>query len=356
MSTATPVRVALAGCGTVGAALVRLMQSARIDGANPRFELVRVLVRDPSRDRGVTISDELLTTDPAALVDADVDVVVEALGGLEPAGAIARAVVERGGRLVTANKMLLARCGGALAETARARGGAIAFEGAVGGGVPAVQALRSLAGGPSVRRVTGILNGTANYVLSRLERGDSYDAALAGARARGLAEADPSRDLDGSDAADKIALLAWIAFGVAPERVEVRRRGLLPDPERLVREALAEGERLRLVAECVREGNRVSAVVEPRRVPPGSPLGTTVGEENRVEIDLGWCAPLTLSGPGAGGDPTAAAVWGDLLACAAELRAARRVSSSGPRTGSRSGRTSAARGVPVVPLGAARTA
>jgi Homoserine dehydrogenase len=171
-----------------------------------------------------------------------------------------------------------------------------------------------LVGASTPLSVRGILNGTSNYVITLLERGASLETAIASARERGLAEADCSRDLDGRDAAAKLAIIAWITFGIPPAALRVRRTPLLPGLERLVRVAATEEASVRLVAECTQlPGHRVAAAVEPVIVASRSAFGRTTLEENRVEVDLGWQSPLSVSGPGAGGRPTAAALLSDLL-------------------------------------------
>ena len=311
-----PLRIALAGCGVVGGELLRLLDRASADLAarGRALDVVRVLVRDLRRERDVPVARERFTGDVGEFVVADADVVVEAIGGLDPAARIARAALARGAHFVTANKALVAAEGTALAALAAERGATLRFDAAVGGGVPALRVIESALGGARPRAVRGILNGTSNFVLTRLEGGATLDAALGEARRRGFAEADASRDLDGRDAADKLAIVAWRAFGVAPERVIVRRRGLLPHPERLVDLARALGARLRLVAECAATGAGIVASVEPTVVAADGALGRTIDEENRVEIDAGWSAPLSAGGPGAGGAPTATAILSDLLA------------------------------------------
>jgi homoserine dehydrogenase len=162
--------------------------------------------------------------------------------------------------------------------------------------------------------VRGILNGTSNFVISHLERGATLEDALKAARDCGLAEADFSRDLDGRDAAAKLSIIAWIAFGITPSSLHLRRTPLLPGIERLVRCAAALGGRVRLIAECTRlEDETVVASVEPVIVPESSAFARTTLEDNRVEVDLGWSSPLSVSGPGAGGAPTAAALLSDLV-------------------------------------------
>lgn len=311
------IRVALAGCGVVGSALVRLLHSsADAIGARHgvRVEIVRVLVRDPRRKRDVPLRASIFTGDVAQFVAEDVDVVVEAIGGSEVAGEIARAALSRGTRLITANKELVASAGTSLAALGRGSGATLDFGAAVGGGVPVISTLRDLLGTSSPVYVRGILNGTSNYVLSQLERGSDYPEALAAACRRGLAEADCTRDMDGSDSAAKLAIVAWVSFGVDPATLPVRRIGLLPEPARFVRHAAALGGRVRLVAECARVSDGgIACAVEPVIVPLESSFARTELEDNRVEVGLGWSGPLAVSGPGAGGAPTATSLLSDLL-------------------------------------------
>ena len=311
------VRLALAGCGVVGGGLVRLLHNARDDIASRfgvRFSVEKVLVRHPDRDRHVPVDGTLFTNDLGAFLRTDADIVVEAIGGEEPALTIASAALANGRKFVTANKELIAAAGDKLSSLAHERETSIDFGAAVGASAPVISTLRDLLGASPPRSVRGILNGTSNYVISELERGVSLELALAGARERGLAEADCSRDLDGRDAAAKLAIAAWIAFGIRPASLRIRRTGVLPLLPELVATASALGGRLRLIAECAQlDGDRVVAAVEPVVLSAGSAFARTVGEENRIEIDQGWSAPLSVSGPGAGGEPTASALLSDLL-------------------------------------------
>lgn len=315
------VRVALAGCGTVGNELVRLLRlrGDAIERAHGiRFELARVLVRDPARARPEPVASHLITSDLDAFLDdaADADVVVEAIGGLEPAARIAGVALEHGRVFVTANKALVAEKGGQLQESARRGGGSLLYEAAVAGGVPVIRMLRGPLTQTEIRGVRGILNGTSNYLLTRMTAGQRFEAALSEARARGFAEADPSRDLDGRDAADKIRILAWLAFGVDPADVRVRRRGLLPRPDRLVADAAAVGGVVRLLAECTgRAGadDQVEATVEPVILPPDSHAARTEGADNLVAVDTAHSGVIRISGPGAGGAATASAVLADMI-------------------------------------------
>jgi homoserine dehydrogenase len=313
---APTVRVALAGCGTVGGELVRMLhRDAAETGARHGlpFQLVRVLVAHGDHPRPDELDRALLTTDLDTFLGTDADVVVEAIGGLEPALTIARAALARGGRLVTPNNALVAAHGPELAALARRSGGRLDFESAVGGGIPIVRTLRESLSLTGIQAVRGILNGTTNYVLSRLEDGWTFTDALADAQARGFAEADPSRDLRGEDAADKLRILAWLAFGTEPARLQVRRRGLGDGADRLARAARALGGAVRLVAEAARVPNGVAASVEPVLVSVTSDLGRTRDAENLVLVESGTNGRIRLAGPGAGGAPTATALLGDMV-------------------------------------------
>lgn len=317
-------RVAVAGCGVVGGELVRLLRAhaeRKPRSSAPRFELVRVLVRDPTRPRPVELAPDVLTTDIDSFVTSGADVVIEALGGVDPAERIARASLVRGARFVTANKALVASAGATLARLARRHSSTLDFEAAVGGALPIVRILRDSLSGVSVRRIRGVLNGTTNFILSRLEAGSTFASALREAQRQGYAEADAARDLDGRDAADKIAILAWLASGMEPADVVVRRRGILPDPDRLSCDAEALGGCVRLLAECTVGPRRVTASVEPVIVRVDDEFGRTTGALNRVRIDTDWDQPITVSGPGAGGPETAAALFGDIARAASPVTA-----------------------------------
>lgn len=310
------VRVALAGCGAVGSALVRELANRR-DALESRHgmrvELTRVLVRDVARDRDAALDRSLFTADLDDFLRADADVVIEAIGGIDPARCILESALRRGREVITANKELLAEHGTSLTALAQQHGAALRYDAAVGGGVPILRLLDDALGAGIPARVRGIFNGTTNFVLTRLERGASLDAALAEARRAGFAEADASRDLDGRDAAAKIRLVAWAAFGVAPETLDVRRASLLPDPARFARLADRFGRRVRQVGECALVDGVVVGTVEPLLVSGDGPLARTRDEQNHVEVHTGWSAPLCASGPGAGGLPTATAILSDLL-------------------------------------------
>jgi homoserine dehydrogenase len=324
--TAT-VRVALAGCGAVGSALLRELAARRhtlADRHGVDVTLTRVLVRDVTRDRCAPFDRALLTSDVDDFLATDADVVIEAIGGLDTARRIALRTLSSGRELVTANKELLAAHGTELSALARRRRTTLRYDAAVGGGVPVLRLLDDALGAGTPSAVRGIFNGTTNFVLTRLEAGATLESALVAARTAGFAEADASRDLDGRDAAAKLALVAWAAFGVAPESLTVRRSSLLPDPTRHVRLAERFGCAVRQLAECRSESEGIVASVEPVLVDSRSAFAHTKDEENRVEVHTGWSAPLCASGPGAGGLPTATALLSDLLiGRAAPVRIAR---------------------------------
>ncbi len=319
------VRVSLAGCGTVGGAFIELL-GAHGDGLlrrhGIRVMLSRVLVRSPERVRGVALDPALLTSDVEEFLHAPSDVVVEAIGGVDAASRIAVESLTTGRRLITANKALLRAVGPTLADLAaryRTRGAALEFEAAVGGGVPVVRLLRDGLAGHGVRCVRGVLNGTTNFILSRMERGASFAKALQAARRLGFAEADPRRDLEGVDAADKIAVLAWIAFGVDPSALPVRVRALPPELGPLLALAARRDRRVRLLATVRCVGGAVHAHVAPALLPASHAFARAVDEENVIEIDSASAGRILVGGRGAGGAATASALLADLIRSASPI-------------------------------------
>lgn len=323
--TAT-IRLAVAGCGTVGGALLDLLDRhgpaiARRTGV--RYDVVRVLVRDATAPRSVRLDRTRLTDEVDAFLETPADVVVEAIGGTTTAARIARTALGRGRRLVTANKALLRVEGpalDALAREYRAAGAALDFEAAVGGGVPVVRLLRESLAGHGLQAIRGVLNGTTNYILSRVERGASFGAALTAAQRAGFAEADPSRDLDGRDAADKIAVLAWLGFGVDPSALDVRTRGIDAGIERIVRCAAARRRTVRLVATVRLVGDGVYANVAPKVLAADSPFARVRDEENLIQLESESNGIVTVGGRGAGGSATASALLADVLKATASTR------------------------------------
>jgi homoserine dehydrogenase len=313
-SAVRPTRVALAGCGVVGSALVHLLEETK------GFELVRVLVRDPARVRPVALSPAILTTDPDEFLRTEADVVVEALGAVKLARRLATRTIAAGGRYVTANMAMIAEYGPPLVELAALRGTALDFGAAVGGCLPVVRLLRDGAVGSRIEAVRGILNGTTNYLLDRMAEGLPLDAALAEARTSGFAEANLDRDLSGQDAADKIAILAWLAFGSHPGRLIVRRRGLGAETSELCGMASAVGGTVKLIAEAVSTSLGVVAAVEPVVVDANSAMSSVRDEGNLVEIWSWSAGVIQLQGTDAGGLATATALYADLLRPAAPVR------------------------------------
>jgi homoserine dehydrogenase len=316
-----PLRVAVLGAGTVGRPVIEalLARSARLadhDGAP--LELVGVAVRDLDRARAAGLPEALLTDAPAHLVaDPGTDLIVELIGGDEPARTLIAAALAAGKAVVTANKHVIAHHGPDLERLARSSGAALRFEAAVGGGIPVLGPLAADLAANDIARVRGIVNGTTNVILTEMAvAGRDYAAALAEAQAAGYAEADPSGDVEGFDARNKLVILARLAFGVWLEPGSVIRRGIVGlDPADL-RRAAAEGYAIRLVARAERTPDGIAAAVEPCAVPLDSPLGRTDGVLNRIEIDGRPVGRVAFEGPGAGGAATSSAVLGDCLAVA----------------------------------------
>jgi len=293
------LRVALLGCGTVGAGVFRALN--RSDA----FEVVGVAVKRAEVPREVPV--HLISSDPWEVINRRCDVVVELIGGTDPASGLIAASLERGRHVVTANKAVIARDGEHLREIARRSGAELLYSASVGGALPAIELVRSLQG---IEGIEGVLNGTCNYVLDQISAGCDLNTAVAQAQRAGYAEADPSTDLSGSDAAHKIAVLAREAFGVSPEPFQFE--GLTDAAVREVAEANEQGQTLRLVASCYATPTGVTARVETRRCPADSPFALTEGVDNCVVVrtDSG---EQVVRGRGAGRWPTTEAVVADLL-------------------------------------------
>jgi len=324
------LRVGLLGCGNVGAAVVRLLDAHADDiarRAGCRLEVARVAVRDPSKVRDVPLDRSRFTEDATAVVeDPDVDIVCELIGGLEPAGSLVLAAFERGKPVVTANKELLATRGRELFDASDAKGLDLYFEAAVGGGIPLIRPLKESLTGERLRRVMGIVNGTTNFILTRMtEQGRSFEEVLAQAQALGYAEADPSADVDGHDAAAKCAILASIAFNARVTAADVYREGISGvRPEDLAFAArLGYVVKLLAIAELV-DGDRIAARVHPAMIPADHPLAAVRDAYNAVFVEGPHVGELMFYGRGAGGDATATAVVGDLVSVARNLLAGTR--------------------------------
>lgn len=313
------LRVALAGLGTVGGGVVKLLdRNAALIArrAGRPIEVVAVSARDRSRDRGFDLGRFRWADDSAELARmADVDAVVELVGGADgPALTLARATLAAGKSLVTANKAMLAHHGLELAQAAEAAGAALKFEAAVAGGVPVIKGLREGAAANQVARVYGVLNGTCNFILSTMEEtGRDFADVLAEAQARGFAEADPSFDIDGVDAAHKLAVLASLAFGTRPAFAGVGAHGIRHVLAADIAEAAALGHRVRLVGVAEADAHGLFQRVHPHLVPFAHPLAHVTGATNAVVIEGDFVGRLLFQGPGAGEGPTASAVVADLI-------------------------------------------
>lgn len=314
-----PLRVTLAGCGHVGGSLLDLL-SAR-DDASASVDVRHVLVRDHARARpalanaighGFAVSTACTSNADDVLTD-DVDVLVEAIGGTTTARTLVETALRRGIRVVTANKALLAERGPALQRLAEANGTRIDFEGAVAGAIPVVRCIRSGAAGVGIERFSGILNGTSNFVLDRVAEGASLAEAIQVAQELGYAEADPTRDLSGEDAEDKLRVLAWLIFGIDPTSLTVERRGIDAETAAWASHVAAEGDRVKLIASCVREQGQLTARITPTRVTRDDPWAAVSGPNNRIVIESASAGALVFHGAGAGGRATAGAVLSDLL-------------------------------------------
>ena len=318
-----PLRVAVLGAGTVGREVVRGL------AGRPEFELVSVAVRDLARARSAGLPADLLTDAPAHLVATpDTDVIVELMGGDEPAHTLIAAALGAGKAVVTANKHVVAHHGASLEAIARRTGAAFRFEAAVGGGIPVLGPLAADLAANRITRVRGIVNGTTNHILSAMAtEGQSYEAALRDAQAQGYAEPDPAGDVEGHDAVNKVVILARLAFGGwaepgwvvgrPPTLVGDGRPGITGVTADEVAGAGALGLALRLIARAEQRGELGADLsVLPTAVPAGSPLGATGGVRNRIEVDGEPVGSVGFDGPGAGGAATSSSVIGDLLAVA----------------------------------------
>ena len=308
----------------MGGALVRRLvddHGALAAKTGLEFAVRRVAVRDTTKPRELPIDPAILTDDVSQLVGDDgIDLVVEVMGGLEPAGELVLSALQAGKPVITANKELVAARGPELISAATEAGVPLLFEAAVGGGIPIIRPLAETLAGEPVRRVLGIVNGTTNYILSEMaDQGTSYPEALAEAQRLGFAEPDPTADVTGADAASKASILASLAFGtwVGPENVY--RQGITEIDEHDLRFADQLGYVVKLLAIAERTDAGVSARVHPAMVPADHPLAAIRGATNAVFIEGPSVGELLFAGPGAGGEPTATAVLGDVIDAAREL-------------------------------------
>ena len=316
--SSSPVRVGLLGCGNVGAALAVLVDEQRDDVARRTglsFELASVAVRDLSIDRHVSVPAAAFTTDAAAIVDdPGIDVVVEVMGGIEPARTLIVAALRNGKPVVTANKELLAVHGAELYSIAESAGVDLLFEAAVAGAIPIMRPLRESFAGEPVTRVMGIVNGTTNFILTKMsDEGASYDEALADAQGLGYAEADPTADVEGHDAGAKIAIIATLAFGAEVVADDVYLEGISGVTADDIEAAAHLGFCIKLLAVAECRDDEIGVRVHPTLVPIDHPLAAVNDSFNAVFVEGDAVGEVMLYGRGAGGRPTASAVFGDLI-------------------------------------------
>jgi homoserine dehydrogenase len=316
------IGIGLLGLGTVGAGVAGIVASP--EGRHPLvgdLALRRVAVRDLSRPRPVELPGAILTTDPEAVVDDPaVDIVVEVMGGLEPARSLILRAIAAGKPVVTANKAVIARYGEEIAAAAAAKGVYVLIEAAVGGGIPIIEPLKQSLGGNRIQRVSGIINGTTNYILSRMaDEGAAYEAVLADAQQLGYAEADPAADVEGGDAADKIAILSGLAYGGSIERAAIPTEGINKLHSRDVNYAAQLGYVVKLVATAQFLGTdpdgtvQLDVRVNPTLLPKEHPLAGVHGVNNAILVEGDPVGRVMFYGPGAGAGPTASAVVADIL-------------------------------------------
>lgn len=322
------IRVGLLGCGTVGTGVIRILEENRseiIARLGAPIEVVRILVNDTERERDPVVPRELLTSDPADVLDSDAHVIVEVLGGYEPARTLLLAAIARGRHVVTANKALLARFGEEIFLAADAAHCDVIFEASVGGGIPIIRTLREGLASDRIHALYGIINGTSNFMLTAMSQtGQTYPAALAEAQARGYAEADPTMDVGGFDAAQKLNILISISFGLTIPFEAIRTEGIdrvTADDIRFARQfgytikplAIAKAHHDPDAAAAGGPGVSIEARVHPTLIPADGMLGSVNGVFNAVMVHSHALGPVLFYGQGAGMMPTAASVVSDII-------------------------------------------
>jgi homoserine dehydrogenase len=314
------LKVALLGCGVVGTQVARLLREEAAELAarsGAQLEIAGIAVRRLSHPRP-GIDRDLLTTDAMGLATRpDVDIVVEVIGGIEPAHSLILAAMERGKSVVSANKALLAEHGEQIHRVSRDYGADLYYEAAVAGAIPILRPLRESLAGDTVHRVMGIVNGTTNFILDRMDSsGADFSESLEEAQALGYAEPDPTADVEGFDAAAKAAILASLAFHTRVTASDVHREGITEVTAADIASAKVLGRIVKLLAICERTDDGVAVRVHPAMIPRTHPLATVGGAYNAVFVDAKSAGQLMFYGAGAGGTPTASAVLGDLVAVA----------------------------------------
>ena len=328
---ADALKVGIAGLGTVGASLVRIIQNRANELATTcgrAIEITAVTARDKNRDRGVNLSGiTWFDTAEKLAAEADIDVFVELIGGAEGAAANSvRAALARGLHVVTANKALLAASGVELAKVAEEKGALLNFEAAVAGGIPVIKALRESLTGNTVSRVYGIMNGTCNYILTRMEKeGLSFADCLKEAQRLGYAEADPAFDIEGNDTAHKLAILTTLAFGTQIAADEIYLEGITNISIEDIHAAADLGYRIKLLGVAQKTESGIEQRVHPTMVPYNTVIAQVDGVTNAVAIESDILGELLMVGPGAGGNATASSVLGDIADIAKSQPGAQRV-------------------------------
>jgi len=344
MSADKTLKIALLGCGNVGSQVARLLGEEADELAvrsGARLELAGIAVRRLSHPRP-GIDPGLLTTDPMELATRpDVDLVVEVVGGIEPARSVLLAAMKNGKSVVTANKALLAEHGEEIHAASREFGADLYYEAAVAGAIPILRPLRESLAGDTVHRVLGIVNGTTNFILDRMDSsGADFSESLEEAQALGYAEPDPTADVEAFDAAAKAAILAGLAFHTRVTAADVYREGITEVSAADIASARSLGRIVKLLAICERSGNGVAVRVHPAMIPRSHPLAAVGGAYNAVFVEAQSAGRLMFYGAGAGGTPTASAVLGDIVAVARNRLA-----------GTRGPELSTYADLPVLPMG-----
>ncbi|WP_104667302.1 homoserine dehydrogenase [Ensifer adhaerens] len=337
---ADALKIGIAGLGTVGASLVRILQDRHemlATTCGRAIETTAVTARDRNRDRGVDLSKTAWFDDAVSLArDADIDVFVELMGGAgDPAYSAVKAALQRGIHVVTANKALLAAHGIELAKIAEEKGALLNYEAAVAGGIPVIKALRESMTGNTISRVYGIMNGTCNYILTKMEKEElSFEACLKEAQRLGYAEADPAFDIEGNDTAHKLSILTSLAFGTAIAADDIYLEGITNISIDDIHAAADLGYRIKLLGVAQRTESGIEQRVHPTMVPYDSVIAQVDGVTNAVAIESDILGELLMVGPGAGGNATASAVLGDIADIAKSRPGAQHVPAFGRPTNS----------------------
>ena len=318
------IGIGLLGLGTVGQGVANIISNP--DNRHPlvgELELIGVAVRDVHKKRDISLPNSIFTTNPIEIVNnPNIQIVVEVMGGIEPAKSLIIQAIRAGKSIVTANKAVIARHGEEIANEAKDAGVYVLIEAAVGGGIPIIEPLKQSLGGNQIKKVSGIINGTTNYILSRMDKeGVNYADVLKDAQALGYAESDPAADVEGADAADKIAILSSLAFGGAINRADIPTTGINLLEAIDVNYARKLGYGIKLLAISEKEKNRstneksqpLSIWVEPTLVPEDNPLAGVNGVNNAILVEGNPIGQVMFFGPGAGSGPTASAVVADIL-------------------------------------------